>query len=62
MTPYESLVEKLGEQGAKEEMRRRAQKKRKNYKGGFGSWTEEKRKEVSRKGGQNRWRKDATDI
>jgi len=50
-----SLVERMGgEEEARAEMRRRAEKSRRNLggKGGFASLTPEQRAEISRKGGQ----------
>lgn len=50
-----SLVEKMGgEEEAKAEMRRRAEKSSRNLgkKGGFAALTPEQRVEISRKGGQ----------
>lgn len=56
-----NMIEKYGgEEEAKAEMRRRAEKSRRNLggKGGFASLTPEQRTEISRKGGQ-RSRKSA---
>ena len=50
-----SLVERMGgEEAARAEMRRRAEKSKRNLggKGGFASLTPEQRQEISRKGGQ----------
>lgn len=51
-----SLVEKMGgEEEARAEMRRRAEKSKRNLggKGGFAALTPEQRQEISRKGGQS---------
>lgn len=58
---WEKMIERYGgEEEAKAEMRRRAEKSKRNLggKGGFASLTPEQRIEISRKGGQ-RSRKNA---
>lgn len=56
---WQNLIDKYGsEEAARAEMRRRAEKSSRNRgkKGGFASMDTDKLKEITRKGGKNRWK------